>query len=748
MMKKMIDVTHTHCTITCVTFSHRYRLYLVITSQFKFIFLNELGHVVTMLDMSDLAAVNFAHFNDKQSQLVTAGIKGVYIHNFKYTSKYEPKVAASYDKKGRFITIEWVKKRLLEPIVPWIKGMKIDEKSGLIITWSQGRLPGANKGSNKLGNAAAVTFNKASVGFNWLNSRIPSGNDDGARAEEEFDDAEMNRTVEAVRKLINSQKPKDGIVEGNNEVIKCMVDKTILCVVLAADITDQKFKKTFMAKAAECNTNVIEIGTRDDLGVWLGHCKYDKQKQPKHITPVTLFALKDYGEEFESYQILRSFMKRQKVMRQNKTGDLIALFKDIMDFGEQILDVLVFTDYRYFLISTDEGNIYVYKYVQSGKVENQKRLIHTYSGHNKNITHLDKIAQFPHLFMSASLDGTARVWSLETFMPLYTIEIPGTLTFANILSRCSHIIAQAHEEVKVHKIHMILENYMNSESQVLEVCPSYNSIDEKEAGAVGFTIFVCQDNSAVIKDVHGALASYEKTTLYPPPSAQTIKKIVYSTKLKRLILLLSSSTICIYRRVKETALLEKILDPSEIKDCEMKRAFSQQVTCMEIFNTERPDQILPFDTEVLNLRMHEKALKTALEDEEYKREFIVLGLSKGAVLLFHVSQLNQLYCRFTVHREEIEIIKYLPNTKVFMSLCSEGNIVFWHVGDERKVVKIRQFKVPSDRKVERIHLIAPAYYRQKPDVPSDRIMMVFRSGESELFDFELDGSVVPAEGEE
>jgi len=45
------------------------------------------------------------------------------------------------------------------------------------------------------------------------------------------------------------------------------------------------------------------------------------------------------------------------------------LFKDIMDFGEQILDVLVFIDYRYFLISTDVGNIYVFKYVQTGKVE-------------------------------------------------------------------------------------------------------------------------------------------------------------------------------------------------------------------------------------------------------------------------------------------------------------------------------------------------------------------------------------------
>ncbi len=50
-------------------------------------------------------------------------------------------------------------------------------------------------------------------------------------------------------------------------------------------------------------------------------------------------------------------------MKQNMTGDLIALFKDIMDNGEQILDVLVFIDYRYFLIATDDGMIMVYKYV-------------------------------------------------------------------------------------------------------------------------------------------------------------------------------------------------------------------------------------------------------------------------------------------------------------------------------------------------------------------------------------------------
>ena len=121
---------------------------------------------------------------------------------------------------------------------------------------------------------------------------------------------------------------------------------------------------------------------------------------------------------------------------------------------------------------------------------------------------------------------------------------------------------------------MILENYMNSESQVKEINPGYSTLNSKEQGQVGFTVSICQDNSAVIKDISEHSASYEKTTLYPPPSAQTIKRIVYSVNLDRMILLLSSSTLCVYKRVKETALLEKILDRSEIKDCEGKTAFS------------------------------------------------------------------------------------------------------------------------------------------------------------------------------
>lgn len=114
---------------------------------------------------------------------------------------------------------------------------------------------------------------------------------------------------------------------------------------------------------------------------------------------------------------------------------------------------------------------------------------------------------------------------------------------------------------------MILENYMNTESRVRQIMPGFKSLADLDQGSVSFTASLCDDNSAFIRDID-ANSTDPKTTLYPPPSAQEIMKIQYSTRLDRFILLLSSSTICIYKRVKETALLEKIQDPSEVKDCE------------------------------------------------------------------------------------------------------------------------------------------------------------------------------------
>lgn len=81
---------------------------------------------------------------------------------------------------------------------------------------------------------------------------------------------------------------------------------------------------------------------------------------------------------------------------------------------------------------------------------------------------------------------------------------------------------------------------------------------------------LCEDNSAFIKSIEDE--GEQKTTLYPPPSAELIMKIVYSWKLDRFIVLLQSSTLCVYKRHKETALLEKLYKSGEVKDSEGKKA--------------------------------------------------------------------------------------------------------------------------------------------------------------------------------
>jgi hypothetical protein len=52
------------------------------------------------------------------------------------------------------------------------------------------------------------------------------------------------------------------------------------------------------------------------------------------------------------------------------------------------------------------------------------------------------------------------------------------------------------------------------------------TVEEKNSGNASFIINLCADNSAFINFTQPELN--EKTTLYPPPSAQVIEKIVYS----------------------------------------------------------------------------------------------------------------------------------------------------------------------------------------------------------------------------
>ena len=102
---KIADMSRSHTTISTITFSHKFRLYLVVTADFRMFFINENLFVVQVADMSNIRLVNYAVFNDKDSQLIVGGINGVFVYDFNYKSKYSPQMAATIDQEGKHINI-------------------------------------------------------------------------------------------------------------------------------------------------------------------------------------------------------------------------------------------------------------------------------------------------------------------------------------------------------------------------------------------------------------------------------------------------------------------------------------------------------------------------------------------------------------------------------------------------------------------------------------------------------------------
>ena len=94
-------------------------------------------------------------------------------------------------------------------------------------------------------------------------------------------------------------------------------------------------------------------------------------------------------------------------------------------------------------------------------------------------------------------------------------------------------------------------------------------------------------------------------------------------------MLLSSSTICVYLRQNETALLEKMQETGELRDSEGKKVLSQGISCMELIQTTSRQAIRPFDTDVLQQKMHEHFNESACMDLSPVKEFLCLGLGKG-----------------------------------------------------------------------------------------------------------------------
>jgi WD40 repeat protein len=137
-VKAFFDDTGSH-SISCVTYSKKNHLYMIVSTDFKLHVFNEFLNYVGQFSLQS-RLVNNVIFLDQTSQLLTAGIDGCFIHHFVVRNKYEPKQSLMLDPEGDQINIELGPKRTFDQVPLWTKGFKVIIEENWLVSWSQLKL--------------------------------------------------------------------------------------------------------------------------------------------------------------------------------------------------------------------------------------------------------------------------------------------------------------------------------------------------------------------------------------------------------------------------------------------------------------------------------------------------------------------------------------------------------------------------------------------------------------------------------
>merc|ERR1711935_1241227 len=123
------------------------------------------------------------------------------------------------------------------------------------------------------------------------------------------EEAKIDTINDAIKNVIKKSMAIDGLVKGLNQVGKALDTKQAYICILATDCDDPKYKKIITALAKQNKIPLIEVDSRNDLGEWLGQCKYDKEGVARKVRGASSCAVKTYGEQSEALTFLEQHIK-------------------------------------------------------------------------------------------------------------------------------------------------------------------------------------------------------------------------------------------------------------------------------------------------------------------------------------------------------------------------------------------------------------------------------------------------------
>ena len=163
-----------------------------------------------------------------------------------------------------------------------------------------------------------------------------------------------------------------------------------------------------------------------------------------------------------------------------------------------------------------------------GLVSKKPVLMHTFKGHSRMVTSMRPVRDTPSSFVSASLDGSLRIWCLDKFIQLYSFQteqiqsdsLGAKVTDVRLLDdRTFAIMSKGPNKVTVGEISHLAKSYFISEPRIKAMSKGFGRVEDELANSCDSLIATFDNNSVLLLDPEtGGL----KSTIYPPPTPTSV----------------------------------------------------------------------------------------------------------------------------------------------------------------------------------------------------------------------------------
>ena len=206
--------------------------------------------------------------------------------------------------------------------------------------------------------------------------------------------------------------------------------------------------------------------------------------------------------------------------------------------------------------------------------------IATFKGHTRRVTDIRAVrSAVSNTFVSASLDGTVRIWCLDKLIELYAFDIGSGNSDSRMDDKLINVmLLNAHtyalffsgqlNAVEVGQISHLAHSYHISRANIKQVGKAYSDGYRERANDPKSLIIGFDNNSTYLLNPADGMT---KSTIYPPPSSTKIKRTMFCMSLRRVIVMLSNGAFCVYRvHRRSTGKLDRMQYSRQIKCYENK----------------------------------------------------------------------------------------------------------------------------------------------------------------------------------